>query len=219
MIDIKNISLELDKAHKNVRELIEICRSEKLEDSTYQDWSYKDVVAHLTRWISFSANRLNCIANKIRFNDVEDFRKANKEWYEEDKGKGLGEVEDKFDQAVARYKEVIQDYGNEDLIREDFPLGFKIELWRYMIMDGSIHPNGHLLYHYLKRRNYWYFLKVLEDTEDIYSLYSNRNNKVYSFKEYEDTNGMVKARMEELRNIHSDMGILKKVMDANSSNA
>lgn len=214
-LDIESIGAEIDRTYKNVLEFIEICKPEKLEDSSYQDWSYKDVVAHLTRWISFSADKLQSILNKVPFKDVDDFRKANREWYEDDKEKELKKIEYEFKQAVAQFKEVIKGFRKGDLIRTDLPLGFTIELWRYMIMDGSIHPNGHLLYHYLKRRNYWYFLKLLEDTKNIYSLYSNGNNKVYSFEEYENTNGMVKERIEELRNTYSNMDILKQVIDAN----
>ncbi len=214
-LDIESISTEIDRTHKNIIEFIEICKSEKLEDSSYQDWSYKDVVAHLTRWISFSADKLQSILNKVPFKDVEDFRKANKAWYEEDKVKELKSVESAFNQAIAQYKVVIKGFSKEDLIREDLPLGFKIELWRYMIMDGSTHPYGHLLYHYLKRRNYWYFLKVLESTKEIYYQFSKGNNKVYSFDEYEDTNGMVKERLKELQDTYGDMEIVKKVIDAN----
>ena len=215
LLDVESISVEIDKASKNIKEFIETCKSEKLEDSSYQDWSYKDVVAHITRWISFSSDKLQSILDKVPFKDVDDFRKVNKVWYEKDKGKVLRDIESAFDQAIARYKEVIKGFYKEDLIREDLLLGFKIELWRYMVMDGLIHPNGHLLYHYLKRRNYWYFLKVLENTEDIYTLFSKGNNKVYSFEEYEDTNGMVKERIKELRNTYQDMEILKNVIEAN----
>jgi hypothetical protein len=116
---------------------------------------------------------------------------------------------------MTQYKEVIKGFSKDDLIREDLPLGFKIKLWRYMVMDGVTHPSGHLLYHYLKRRNYWHFLKVLESTEEIYSIYSKGNNKVYSFKEYEDINGMVKERMIELSNTYRNKELLNKVIAAN----
>jgi hypothetical protein len=214
-IDIQSISIEIDKSYKNIIEFIEICKPEKLEDSSYQDWSYKDVLAHLARWISFSADKLQSIVDKVPFNDVDDFRKANRVWYEEDKEKELKNVESSLGQSMTQYKEVINGFSKKDLIREDLPLGFKIELWRYIVMDGVTHPSGHLLYHYLKRRNYWYFLKVLESTEDIYSIYSNGNNKVYSFEEYEDTNGMVKERMIELDNTYRDKELLNKVIAAN----
>jgi hypothetical protein len=82
-------------------------------------------------------------------------------------------------------------------------------------MDGSTHPNGHLLYHYLKRRKYLNFIKVMEETKDIFYLFSNGNSKVYSFVEYEDKAGMVKNRLEELSKAYNDNDILKKVMEAN----
>ncbi len=191
-----------------------ICKSENLQSSSYEDWSYKDVIAHLTRWISFSADKLESIKNRIPFKDVDDFRKVNREWYAVDHDKELKIVELKFENAIEKYKAVIATYSKEDLIKNDLPLGFKIDLWRYMIMDGSTHPNGHLLYHYLKRRKYLNFIKVIEETEDIFSLFS-KGNKVYSFIEYEDKDGMVKERIKELSKAYKDKDILKKVIEAN----
>ncbi len=159
--DFKRINLEIDRTHKNVLEFITICKSENLYDSSYEDWNYKDVITHLTRWISFSANKLESIKNQIPFKDVDDFRKANREWYAVDNDKELKIVESGFENAIEKYKAVIATYSKEDLIKNDLPLGFKMDLWRYMIMDGSTHPNGHLLYHYLKRRKYLNFIKVL----------------------------------------------------------
>jgi len=213
--DLARINLEIDRTHKNVLEFITICKSENLRSSSYEDWIYKDVIAHLTRWISFSADKLESIKNKIPFNDVDDFRKANREWYVVDKEKELKKVESEFEKVLEKYKAVIATYGKEDLIKNDLPLGFRIDLWRYMIMDGSTHPNGHLLYHYLKRRKYLNFIKVIEETEDIFSLFSNGNSKVYSFEEYEDKDGMVKERIEELSKAYKDKDILKKVIEAN----
>ena len=146
---------------------------------------------------------------------MDDFRKTNREWYAVDYNKELKIVESEFEKAIKKYKAVIVTYGKEELIKNDLPLGFGIDLWRYMIMDGSTHPNGHLLYHYLKRRKYLNFIKVMEETKDIFYLFSNGNSKVYSFVEYKDKAGMVKNRLEELSKAYNDNDILKKVMEAN----
>ncbi|MEL7672081.1 hypothetical protein SDC9_75835 [bioreactor metagenome] len=213
--DLARINLEIDRTHKNVLEFITVCNSENSKSSSYEDWSYKDVIAHLTRWISFSADKLESIKNQIPFKDVDDFRKTNREWYAVDYNKELKIVESEFEKAIKKYKAVIVTYGKEELIKNDLPLGFGIDLWRYMIMDGSTHPNGHLLYHYLKRRKYLNFIKVMEETKDIFYLFSNGNSKVYSFVEYKDKAGMVKNRLEELSKAYNDNDILKKVMEAN----
>lgn len=55
----------------------------------------------------------------------------------------------------------------------------------------------------------------MEETKDIFYLFSNGNSKVYSFVEYEDKAGMVKNRLEELSKAYNDNDILKKVMEAN----
>jgi len=213
--NLKRINLEIDRTQKNVLDFMTICKSENLKNSSYEDWSYKDVIAHLTRWISFSADKLESIKNQIPFKDIDDFRKANREWYSVDYDKELKIVESGFENAIKKYKAVIATYSKEELIKDDLPLGFKIDLWRYMIMDGSTHPSGHLLYHYLKRRNYLNFIKVIEETEDIFSLFSKGNSKVYSFAEYEDNDGMVKERLEELSKAYRDKDIVKKVREAN----
>jgi len=213
--DIKRINLEIERTHKNVLEFITICKSENLNSSSYEDWNYKDVIVHLARWISFSADKLKSIKNQIPFKDIDDFRKVNKKWFEVDHNIELKKVLFDFEKAIETYKAVIATYSEEELIKSDLPLGFRIDLWRYMIMDGSTHPNGHLLYHYLKQRKYFSFIKVIDETEDIFSLFSEGNSKVYCFTEYEDKDGMVKDRLEELSKAYKDKDILKKVIEAN----
>jgi hypothetical protein len=214
-ITITQIENEIDKAHENVNSFIEKNKNANTNLSSYEDWNYKDIIAHITEWIRFSADKLESIKNGKVFKDIDDFSKVNQVWFVNDKDKDMKTVILEFENAISQYNGVLKLYTKEDLIRTDYPTGFEFELWRYMIMDGSIHPNKHLLYYYLKKRDYESFIKILEQTKSIFALYSKNNIEVYSFEEYEDVSGMIKESIRELGKLYSNNEVVKKVIEAN----
>jgi hypothetical protein len=214
-ITIAQIESEIDKTYKNVNRFIEKNKTTNTRLSSYDDWNYKDIIAHITEWIDFSAKKLESIKNGKVFKDIDDFNRVNQIWYANDKDKDIETISLDFTNAINQYKDVVKLYSEEDLIRKDYPTGFEFEIWRYMIMDGSIHPNKHLLYHYLKKRDYESFIRIVEQTESIFALYSKNSIDVYSFEEYEDISGMVKDSIRELDKTYSHNEIIKKVIEAN----
>ena len=214
-ITIAQIKNEIDKTHKNIDFFVEKHKNEDVNISSYDDWNYKDIIAHITEWIRFSADKLESIKKNRAFKDIDDFNKINQVWFMNDKEKDIETVRREFENAINQYKEVVKLYSAKDLIRKDYPTGFEFELWRYMIMDGSIHPNKHLMYHYLKKRDYESFMKLIEQTESIFALYSKNSIEVYSFEEYEDVSGMIKDSIKGLDKTYSHNEIIKKVVEAN----
>ena len=57
---IKEIITEINKIEIDIADFISSYKSEQLV-SNYDDWNYKDVIAHLLEWIMFSKNKLNAI--------------------------------------------------------------------------------------------------------------------------------------------------------------
>jgi hypothetical protein len=214
-ITVSEIKNEIDIMHENVISFIVKNRNENVSNSSYDDWNYKDIIAHITEWIKFSADKLKSIKKNLAFTDIEDFNKVNQEWFINDKDKDIEKVKFAFEDAISQYKEILKLYSLEDLNRKDYPIGFEFELWRYMIMDGSIHPHKHLMYHYLKTRDFESFIRLIEQTESIFTLYSKNNINVYSFEEYEDVSGKVAKNIREIDKRYSNNEIVKKVVEAN----
>ncbi len=82
-------------------------------------------------------------------------------------------------------------------------------------MDGSIHPSKHLMYHYLKKVKFVPYVDLLEQPERIFRIYANNRESVYSFEEYEDNKGIIKARMKEIQEMYKDNKLIKKAVNAN----
>jgi len=82
-------------------------------------------------------------------------------------------------------------------------------------MDGSIHPHKHLLYHYLKQREDGEFVRILEQTKDIFSLYSKNSINVYSFEEYEDRHGKTREVIKKLIKTYNNSEIVMTLVKAN----
>ena len=53
---IKEIITEINKIEIDIADFISSYKSEQLF-SNYDDWNYKDVIAHLLEWIMFSKNK------------------------------------------------------------------------------------------------------------------------------------------------------------------
>jgi ubiquinone/menaquinone biosynthesis C-methylase UbiE len=50
-----------------------------------------------------------------------------------------------------------------------------------MAMDVYIHPITHMLYHYLKRKDYDEFINEIENSKKYFMEYSNNNINAYYF--------------------------------------
>jgi hypothetical protein len=50
-------------------------------------------------------------------------------------------------------------YTDNELLSKEFPTGFSCTLWEYMTLDLFIHPINHILYQYIKRKDYNEFYK------------------------------------------------------------
>ena len=77
---IKEIITEINKIEINIVDFISSYRSERLV-SNYNDWNYKDVIAHLFEWIMFSKNKLNAIVHNQDFQEISNIDIFNKQNY------------------------------------------------------------------------------------------------------------------------------------------
>lgn len=113
-------------------------------------WTRGDVVGHLTGWLEFSGRKLRSMAAGLAFDDVADLEAFNEGLYQRFRGRDLATLCDAFQSALADYCEVLHLFSEEDLSKTEFPTGFGFALWKYLLMDGVVHPVQHLLYQSLK---------------------------------------------------------------------
>lgn len=127
-ITIAHIEAEIDKTYEHVITFIEKNKAEGVNSSTYEDWNYKDVIAHITEWIMYSTKRLDCIKHNRPIKDIDDVEHINNTLYSKNRDKKITTVSREFEEAIIRYKNVIEQYSEEDLLRKNYPTGFDIEL-------------------------------------------------------------------------------------------
>ena len=211
---IKEIITEINKIEIDIADFISSYKSEQLV-SNYNDWNYKDVIAHLLEWIMFSKNKLNAIVYNQDFQEISNIDIFNKQNYIKNKNKHITELQKKLIFELNEYKNIVLLYTEADLQRKDFPSGFSFELWRYMIMDTIIHPVMHLLYYLIKTKNYKLFFKLCKKYNEIFYYYAQGNIEVYSFYEYIEDSKKFIENIKELGEQYKNDDMIHAVLEAN----
>ena len=211
---IKEIITEINKIEIDIADFISSYKSEQLV-SNYDDWNYKDVIAHLFEWIMFSKNKLNAIVHNQDFQEISNIDIFNKQNYIKNKNKHITELQKKLIFELNEYKNIVLLYTEADLQRKDFPTGFSFELWRYMVMDTIIHPVMHLLYYLIKTKNYKLFFKLCKKYNEIFYYYAKGNIEVYSFYEYIEDSKKFIENIKELGEQYKNDDMIHAVLKAN----
>lgn len=211
---IKEIITEINKIEIDIADFISSYKSEQLV-SNYDDWNYKDVIAHLLEWIMFSKNKLNAIVHNQDFQEISNIDIFNKQNYIKNKNKHITELQKKLIFELNEYKNIVLLYTEADLQRKDLPTGFSFELWRYMIMDTIIHPVMHLLYYLIKTKNYKLFFKLRKKYNEIFYCYAKGNIEVYSFYEYIEDSKKFIENIKELGEQYKNDDMIHAVLKAN----
>jgi hypothetical protein len=180
----KDILFEIVKTEKHISEFIKNNKHIDQFKSTYDDWNYKDVLAHVYEWLKYSKLKLESIKNKTSFDLNVNADEFNNSMFFKDKDLPLNQIINDLNTAFLEYKKIIDLYSDEELLSRDFPTGFSFELWRYMLLDAVIHPCRHLMYHYLKSKASDDFLKLIKITKNIFSLYTDNSLSIYDFRDF-----------------------------------
>jgi hypothetical protein len=157
----------------------EFYKNDNIGETSYENWNVRDVIGHINRWVKFSSDKLESIKTKQTFEDIEykDIENFNKTNYEKFKSKSLEDIIKESKILFQNYENVLNQYTNDELLSKEFPTGFPCSLWEYMALDLFIHPINHIIYQYIKRKNYNEFITEVEKSKD----YSNSNVEIYKF--------------------------------------
>jgi hypothetical protein len=106
-------------------------------------------------------------------------------------------------------------FDEEELLDNKFPTGFSFELWKYMAMDLGIHPLMHILYHNVKRRDYYEFIKGVERSRKYFIEYSGNNVKEYNFNGLFEEKKEKEERFKELKEIGKGNKLIEEIIEIN----
>ncbi|AGT43778.1 hypothetical protein [Treponema pedis] len=211
---IKEIIAEINKIEVDIVDFISSYKNEKLV-STYNDWNYKDIIAHLFEWIMFSKSKLNAIIHNQDFQEISNIDIFNEQNYIKNKNKQIMELQNNITGELNEYKNIVLLYTEADLQRKDLPTGFSFELWRYMILDTIIHPVMHILYYLLKTKNYELFFKLCKKYTEIFYCYANGNPEVYSFNDYIEDSKKFIENIKELGEQYQHDDVIHSILKVN----
>jgi hypothetical protein len=90
-------------------------KNENLLETSFADWNVRDVIGHINSWIKFSEDKLESIKTKHSFEDVShvDIETFNKENYEKNKTKSLGNILAETKIILENYKNILNLFNEE----------------------------------------------------------------------------------------------------------
>jgi hypothetical protein len=169
--------------------------------SSYEDWNDRDVVGHIIGWMEYSIDKLTSLKlgtkQSEEYAQVSGLDEINRILYEKSKVKSKDEIETGYLAAIAGYIKVVSLYSNDDVNLDTFDTGFKMELWRYMIMDTVIHPVQHVLYQRLKKNEYGKMVDIIVASDATFEKYSE-GKKACRLTEFEIDRPEYQARLKEM---------------------
>ena len=198
----KRTILELkDYIFNKIIDFSEYYKNENIYITSFSNWNARDVIGHINCWIKFSEDKLESIKLKKSFGDINhvDIEKFNRANYEKNKKKPLENVVDESKTIIEGYKNILGLFDEDELLSDKFPTGFSFALWKYMAMDLGIHPIMHILYHYLKKKDYDNFIDEVEGSKKYFLEFSNNNIKEYIFGDLFECRKEKEKRFNELK--------------------
>ena len=169
--------------------------------SSYDNWNDNDVGGHIIGWMNYSIDKLSSIKLGTKQSDeyaqVSSLNEINTILYKKLQDKSKDEIESEYINSVGNYIKVLSLFSNSDINLDTFETGFKMELWRYMLMDTVIHPMQHVLYQYLKNSEYKKIVGVINNTKGIFLKYSTEKTG-YKLSEFDIERSEYQAKLKEL---------------------
>ncbi|MHB9295271.1 hypothetical protein PilKf_01013 [Pillotina sp. SPG140] len=214
----KQTLLEMNKhiLHK-IEDLAIFYKMEDINESSFSDWNARDVIGHLNTWVDFLNNKLKSFKKENQFKDLEqdEIEKYNNENYEKNKNKILNDVLNEARIIFGNFKNSLELFTEDELFSKDYRTGFDVELWRYMSMDLITHPINHILYQYLKRRNYEKFILESEDVKKYCGRYSDENDTIYYFKDLFKNEEEKKIILKDISEKYKDNKLIEEIIKIN----
>jgi hypothetical protein len=160
-------------------ELSEFYGNNNILETSYSNWNVRDVIAHINCWVKFFGDKLESFKTRQIFEDVahNGIEKLNRLYYEKNINKSLDDVVNESKIIFDNYKNVLDLYTESELLSKEYQTGFPCTLWEYMVLDLFIHPINHILYQYIKTKDYDKFINTIDDSKKC----SNNNIGIYNF--------------------------------------
>ena len=119
---------------------------ERDASGTAQDWTAKDIVAHIASWRVRGSQRLAAEARGEVLEEEQEFDEANRVLYEKNRGLSWDEVNKLSREAWAGFLEALRETTEAALTATSGSAGSR-PVWRRVTVDAGTHPVFHLSEH------------------------------------------------------------------------
>jgi hypothetical protein len=167
------------------------------------DWSPKDVLAHVVHWDSMMANDIADPENKER-DQHEDYNRTNARIWERYKETPWQEIEELIDQTYEKMAANLLELDEDDLIDpERFEWLNGRALWRAIAFTNFYHALQHIAVLYADQGNITYANKIQEQAADQQKRLSNaddwRGTVLYNLGCHYAVTGQKEAALDYIR--------------------
>jgi len=152
--------------------------------STWDDWTLRDVWAHLGAWLEFASVKVEAMADGKPFEEVNDVEQFNRRAYERGVTLSDSAARRALEERLTALGKAASRFSETDLDKATWPTGFRMTLGRYLVMDAFVHPLQHILYHALKTSRDKTFLTTLEEAKTLLAWYDPAMDILGSFGEF-----------------------------------
>lgn len=140
-----------------------LSEKERSVAGTLEQWSAKDMIAHIAAWKEEMVRRLTDKNISSLPNDMEEIDKINAEIFEEHRHQSWDEILDLSKQAyqsLVKHTQSLDDCSNT----QAFPWQGGSPLWRWIVGNGYIHPIMHFAQFYIGRGDIRSAVKIQKQT-------------------------------------------------------
>lgn len=150
-MDRSQLTRQLEDSRQELWELIgDLPQQDFLEPGVMDDWSLKDILAHLNRWEGLSVTLLWKLkqgqkAERLDIHGQEAIDRLNAGWYQEDKDRSLDLVLADFKGLRRQTLRRLEEFDEVDLNDPEAFDGLRGEpLWRWIAVDTFEHEREHI---------------------------------------------------------------------------
>ncbi len=183
-MDSERILSLIKETEDNIADFIKTFSTEHKNASSFEDWDSKDVVFHINSWMGFAAKKLKDIKSGVEPDTVSDIDSFNITNYNQTVKSNLDAAQKSMAATIQELLNIVSAFTERELLSTSFPTGFPFELWRYIVMDGYIHPNKHLMQYYIESGYYEKFVGLVLKCKNNYLWYAGDDRGVFFFDEF-----------------------------------
>ncbi|MDD3223957.1 MAG: ClbS/DfsB family four-helix bundle protein [Clostridium sp.] len=180
----------------------------------YDNWSFKDVISHISEWRILSCKKLEAVKSNKYTSFCENLGVLNRKFYEEHKTQSIDKIKLLSKDSYNKLKNNIDLFSNSELISKNKLSGFKGQLWKYILIDSFMHPTIHMVFHYIKLQEFQMAFKLLEHNYILLLEIDNSEAIINDFFYL----GEIYEELDEMQNKDSILFNLKEFHKQNIDN-